>query len=121
MTAILNGEASHDDITYQSIANAFGLKIMLHDESFERMKRLSKPHPGQPNFSWDEDSPVKTARLRMVELPLDQSLDLQKQVIFPMDDAWVPVAVVNGNIHILPGVPRLCKRRPGQRTRLANN
>lgn len=99
----------HDDITYQSIAKAFGLKLILHDDAFSRMKAISRPNKTQPNFSWDVDSPAKTARLRMVELPIDESRDLSKQVLFPRDDLWVPVAVVNGNIHILPGVPRLCK------------
>lgn len=47
----------------------------------------------------------------MVELPMDDSRDPGKQVIFPKDDLWVPVSVVNGNIHILPGVPRLCTFR----------
>ncbi|ORY58108.1 molybdenum cofactor synthesis domain-containing protein [Pseudomassariella vexata] len=98
---------THDDITYQSIAKAFGLQLKLHEESFERMKKLSKPHKSEPNFSWDVESPTKTARLRMVELPIDESRDLKKQVFFTRDDLWVPVSVVNGNIHILPGVPRL--------------
>ncbi len=72
------------------------------------MKRLHKPQASQPAFSWDEDSPIRRARLRMVELPTDESRDLKSQFLFPLDDKWVPVAVVNGNIHILPGVPRLC-------------
>ncbi|KAA8571286.1 hypothetical protein EYC84_000610 [Monilinia fructicola] len=67
---------THDDITYQSIGNAFGLKLKLHQEAYERMKRLSKPHPRQPNFNWDEDTPAKKAKLRMVELPLDESRDV---------------------------------------------
>ncbi|KAI3318695.1 molybdopterin binding domain-containing protein [Xylariaceae sp. AK1471] len=98
---------THDDITYQSIAKAFGLSLKLHTEAYERMKTLSKPHKSQPNFSWDVDSPAKTARLRMVKIPIDESRDLDKQVLFPRDELWVPVSVVNGNIHILPGVPRL--------------
>jgi molybdopterin-biosynthesis enzyme MoeA-like protein len=106
---IPNSQDRHDDITYQSIAKAFGLPLILHKESFERMKRLSRPHKSQPNFSWDEDTPALKARLRMVELPTDQSRDLQKQFLFPRDDMWVPVAVVNGNVHILPGIPRLCR------------
>lgn len=73
------------------------------------MKKLSKPNKLQPNFSWDVDSPAKTARLRMVELPIDESRDMNKQVLFPRDELWVPVSVVNGNVHILPGVPKLCK------------
>ncbi len=76
------------------------------------MKKLSRPHPSQPNFSWDEDTPARTAKLRMVELPTDESRDLKKQVLFPRDDLWVPVAVANGNVHILPGIPRLCELAP---------
>jgi len=101
---------SHDDITYQSIAKAFGLKLKLHQEAYERMKRLSKPHPSQPNFNWDEDSPARRAKLRMIELPTDDSRDSKSQFLFPVDDLWVPVACVNGNVHILPGVPRLFEK-----------
>lgn len=46
----------------------------------------------------------------MIELPTDSSRDLSKQAVFPQEDLWVPVSVVNGNIHILPGVPRLFER-----------
>jgi molybdopterin-biosynthesis enzyme MoeA-like protein len=102
--------SSHDDITYQSIAKAFGLKLKLHQEAYERMKKLSKPHPSQPNFSWDEDTPARKAKLRMIELPTDESRDLNKQVLFPHEDLWVPVACINGNVHILPGVPRLFEK-----------
>ncbi|TAQ91595.1 hypothetical protein B7494_g108 [Chlorociboria aeruginascens] len=101
---------THDDISYQSIGKAFGLKLKLHQEAFERMKKISKPHPGQPNFSWDEDSPARKAKLRMIELPTDESRDLKSQVIFPVEELWVPVACVNGNVHILPGVPRLFEK-----------
>jgi hypothetical protein len=73
------------------------------------MRELSVPHPSQPNFKWDEDSPALRARLRMVELPFDEKRDTEKQVIFAREELWVPVAVVNGNVHILPGVPRLCR------------
>lgn len=97
----------HDDITYESIAKAFDLKLKLHDEALAKMKRLSKPHKSQPNFSWDEPSAALTAKLRMVELPNDASRPEKDQVVFPKEDLWVPVSVVNGNIHILPGVPRL--------------
>jgi molybdenum cofactor synthesis domain-containing protein len=105
---------THDDITYSSIAKAFGLKLKLHQAAFERMKRLSKPHPSQsqsqPVFDWDTPSPTLTARLRMVELPFDETLPEDKQSVFPVEDSWVPIAIVNGNVHILPGVPRLFER-----------
>ncbi|KAF5860007.1 hypothetical protein ETB97_002146 [Aspergillus alliaceus] len=104
------GTKSHDDITYESIAKAFGLKLKLHRAAFDRMKKLSKPHPMQPQFDWDTPSPGLTAKLRMVELPHDDTLPEEQQAIFVADDMWVPIAIVNGNVHILPGVPRLFER-----------
>ena len=71
------------------------------------MKKLSKPHPSQQSFSWDKPSPALEAKLRMIRLPIDKSRSDQDQVIFVKDDLWVPISVVNGNTHILPGVPRL--------------
>ncbi|KAG9230822.1 MoaB/Mog domain-containing protein [Amylocarpus encephaloides] len=101
---------THDDITYQSIGKAFNLPLRLHEEAYAKMKELSKPHPSQPNFSWDDDSPARRAKLRMIELPTDESRDANQQVIFPQEDIWVPVACINGNVHVLPGVPRLFER-----------
>ena len=71
------------------------------------MKRLSKPHPYQPKFNWDTPSPALTAKLRMVELPHDPKRTDAEQALFVSDALWVPIAVVNGNVHILPGIPRL--------------
>jgi molybdopterin-biosynthesis enzyme MoeA-like protein len=73
------------------------------------MRKLSKPNPHQPNFSWDTPSDALTARKRMVELPLDLSRPLSDQVLFVSEELWVPLCIVNGNVHILPGVPRLFK------------
>ena len=98
---------THDDITYESIAKAFDLPLKLHEKSFEKMKQLSRPHKSQPNFRWDEPSPALTAKLRMVELPYNDKQPDDEQVLFVKEDLWVPISVVNGNIHILPGVPRL--------------
>lgn len=99
--------ARHDDITYQSIAKAFGLNLKLHETALQRMKALSQPHLSQPNFSYDVPSPALEAKLRMIRLPIDESRDESSQVLFVNDNLWVPINVVNGNIHVLPGVPRL--------------
>ncbi|RDA87365.1 hypothetical protein CP532_7011 [Ophiocordyceps camponoti-leonardi (nom. inval.)] len=101
---------THDDITYQSIAKAFNLPLKLHQQAFDKMKRLSKPHPSQPGFSYDVDSPELRAKMRMVELPTDEGRPRESQFLFPREDLWVPVCVVNGNVHVLPGVPRLFVR-----------
>jgi molybdenum cofactor synthesis domain-containing protein len=98
---------THDDITYASIAKAFGLELKLHDKTMEKMRRLSRPHKSQPNFDWDTPSPALKAKMRMAELPWDPKKAEEEQVLFPNDALWVPISVVNNNIHILPGVPRL--------------
>lgn len=95
-------------MTYQSIATALHLPVKLHQAAYDRMRKLSVPHPSQPDFNWEEDSPALRARLRMVQLPYDDDREDGKQIYFPFDDLWVPIAIVNGNVHILPGVPRLC-------------
>ncbi|KAL8796172.1 MAG: hypothetical protein Q9195_001505 [Heterodermia aff. obscurata] len=80
----------HDDITYQSIAKAFGLKLKLHEDALRRMKALSKPHPSQPNFSWDEPSPALEAKLRMIRLPIDESRDERDQALFVDETLLIP-------------------------------
>ena len=110
MTKLTHHVTRHDDITYQSIAKAFGLKLVEHPEALERMKTLTKVHPSQPNFSFDVPSPALEAKKRMIRLPIDTSRDDKDQVLFVDESLWVPIAVVNGNIHILPGVPRLFEK-----------
>lgn len=99
---------THDDITYQSIAQAFNLPLELHDGAFKLMKGMSSASK-DPNFDWDTPSPQLDAKLRMVRLPIDKSRPVDDvQVLFvDPEKLWVPVSVVNGNVHILPGVPRL--------------
>ncbi|KAM0284704.1 hypothetical protein ACHAQH_001859 [Verticillium albo-atrum] len=101
---------THDDITYESIGKAFDLPLVLNEDAYARMKKLSKPHSSQPNFTWDVDSPARQAKMRMVILPTDEARDKSKQFLFPHENLWVPVNVVNGNVHILPGVPRLFEK-----------
>ncbi|ETI21610.1 hypothetical protein G647_07957 [Cladophialophora carrionii CBS 160.54] len=98
---------THDDITYQSIAKAFGLELRLHEPTWAKMRKFSRPHKSQPNFDWDVPSPALTAKMRMAQLPTDPNIPDEQQAIHVKEDLWVPLAVVNGNIHILPGVPRL--------------
>lgn len=101
---------THDDITYASIAKAFDLPLVKHETALDKMKKLSRPHAQQKDFSWDEDSPARRARYRMIELPYDKNLPDEEQVIFASEDLWVPISVVNGNIHIFPGIPRLFEK-----------
>lgn len=67
------------------------------------MRLLSKPKPNTAPFDWDTPSPTLTARLRMAELPEGPSV----KIVYVSDSVWVPICVVNYNIHILPGVPSI--------------
>lgn len=55
------------------------------------------------NFDWETPSSALTARMRMVTLPMGAGT----RVLYVNDDMWVPVCVVNYNVHILPGIPRI--------------
>ena len=82
---------THDDITYEAIAKALGLKIELHAETHERMKFHYKERGIELNES----------RLRMAHLPTPC------RVLPPSSDIWVPLCNVGDNVYILPGIPRL--------------
>jgi molybdopterin-biosynthesis enzyme MoeA-like protein len=43
----------------------------------------------------------------MVQLPFHADFTWEDQSVFPLAESWVPIAIVNGNVHILPGVPGL--------------
>ncbi|KAK9321305.1 MoaB/Mog domain-containing protein [Lipomyces orientalis] len=88
---------THDDITYQSIAKAFNLPLVLHDETVERMKRLGIRRL-DPN-----DKEAINAQMRMATLPKGTEVE----VIYSMENSWVPVVRVASKIHILPGIPQL--------------
>jgi molybdopterin-biosynthesis enzyme MoeA-like protein len=61
----------------------------------------------------------------MVILPHDAARPADEQALFVCENLWVPIAVVNGNVHVLPGVPRLFEQlldglRPRLEPRLAD-
>src|SRR5579863_10462872 len=78
---------THDDITSASIAEAFGVKLILHPEA----RRILEAHypPGALN----------EARLRMAQVPEGASLLLN-----PISRA--PGFAI-GNVYVLPGVPQI--------------
>jgi len=82
-----------DDITYSSIAYAFGLELKLDEETCQSMVRIASKRI--------DDWSLTESRKRMVIFPYPAD------IIRTGDDMWVPIVVVNGNVHILPGIPRL--------------
>jgi len=94
---------THDDITYPSLAKAFGNKLELHEPTMKRMKQMRKRQPGMENFDWETPSAALTARQRMALLPTGEGAT----ALFVSEEVWVPVCIVGWNVHILPGVPRI--------------
>ncbi|KAJ8096564.1 MoaB/Mog domain-containing protein [Lipomyces tetrasporus] len=91
---------THDDITYQSIAKAFDLPLVLHEETVKRMQRLGIRRL-DPN-----DNEAINAQMRMATLPKGTPAT-EAEVIYSLENSWVPVVRVASKIHILPGIPQL--------------
>ncbi|KAI8879902.1 Molybdopterin binding protein [Backusella circina FSU 941] len=84
---------THDDITYSALAKAYNLSLKLDQETCEKMLKMSRTK--FPDWTLTE------ARKRMALFPEPCGI-LRKNEAY-----WVPVVVVNKNIHVLPGIPRL--------------
>ncbi|KAG6617524.1 FAD synthase [Phytophthora cinnamomi] len=83
---------THDDITYESIAKAFGLGVALHEPTMTAMtKSLEEKFP-----TFKMNVGVK----RMAVLP-EGCKTLH-------GSGWTPIAVVE-NVYILPGIPSMVK------------
>ncbi|CAL8465971.1 g5507 [Coccomyxa elongata] len=80
---------THDDVTYEAIAAAFGVALELHQPTVERMKE---------NYS-KRGVELNDARLRMAMLP-------QTSQVLYTPDLWVPLVNLRG-VYVLPGIPRL--------------
>ncbi|PWW79865.1 Molybdopterin binding protein [Tuber magnatum] len=96
---------THDDITYPSIANAFNLPLTLHNETWTRMRKLSKSNKTNPPFDWETPSPMLTAKQRMALLPAGPNV----RNVYISPDLWVPICIVD-NVHILPGIPSMFRK-----------
>ncbi|KAE9192856.1 hypothetical protein PF004_g21186 [Phytophthora fragariae] len=91
---------THDDITYESIAKAFGVGVVLGKIFLSVAHRLTYLLPANfgeekyPGISFDDS--VK----RMATLPAGCK-------VLP-SSGWTPIAVVE-NVYILPGIPSMVK------------
>lgn len=88
---------THDDITYESLAQAFGLDIELDQETVFKMKKLRKGKNVELNKE------AQDAQNRMAILPKGENVEY----IYVSEDLWVPVVGINQQVFILPGVPQL--------------
>lgn len=82
---------THDDVTYESIAQAFERRLEYHQPSLKKMQEYYQIH--YPT------SVLNEARKRMVLLPMPCQ-------VIEIDGIWVPLVQVE-NVYIFPGVPEL--------------
>ena len=81
---------THDDVTMESIAKAFGQAMRLDEQMCARIERAQK-------------EPLNDAMRKMALMPEGAN-------VIDVSDLWFPVVVVE-NVHILPGIPQLFEKK----------
>jgi molybdenum cofactor synthesis domain-containing protein len=82
---------THDDVTYEGVAQAFGRNLEIHAPTLAIMEEhLRQRYP---------DRPMNEERKRMALIP-------QGSEVWTTPALWVPLVVIE-NVHILPGIPQL--------------
>jgi molybdenum cofactor synthesis domain-containing protein len=81
---------THDDVTMDGVALAFGTKLQLDRSIAERIERAQGQRPN-------------ASMLKMAMLPANA-------ITLDTGDLWFPVVVVE-NVHIFPGIPELLRKK----------
>lgn len=84
---------THDDITYESIASAFGLEMKVDQMTYEYIEKQIKKGGKE----------MTKHHARLATFPSPASLLRERKEIV------IPIVVVNTNVYILPGIPHLFK------------
>jgi FAD synthetase len=82
---------THDDVTMEGVAQAFGTELECHPELERRLRRALGGK--EPNAS----------QLKMCMLPRGSEL-------VPTPDLWFPLVHV-GNVYVFPGIPKLLQAK----------
>ncbi len=81
---------THDDVTIEGIARAFGRRVIRHSE----LERLLRTRYGDD---------LNEARLKLTEVPEGATLVTE-------DGLWLPAVTVD-NVYIFPGIPDLLRQK----------
>jgi molybdenum cofactor synthesis domain-containing protein len=81
---------THDDLTMEAVAQAFGRKLVLNQNMCERIERAS-------------GAPVNESQRKMAMLP-------EGAKVIDAGDLWFPIVVVE-NVHVFPGIPQLLQKK----------
>ncbi|EGV62508.1 Molybdopterin binding protein [Yamadazyma tenuis ATCC 10573] len=94
---------THDDITYESIAHAFGVECKRDQQTVDRMHSL------RTEYLTTLTDRRLAAFYRMATFPVaSDTVSVDK--IYTDDSLWVPVVGINSQVYILPGVPQLFEK-----------
>ncbi|KAJ2494050.1 hypothetical protein IWW37_000128 [Coemansia sp. RSA 2050] len=91
---------THDDITYDAVAQAFGGGLAYHEGTLARMRHIMQSR-GSATMPDPRGTAEQVALARMALLPANA------EVVFPCEEYWVPVVSVNDRVHVFPGIPKL--------------
>ncbi|GMG26423.1 unnamed protein product [Ambrosiozyma monospora] len=89
--------ATHDDITYDSIAQCFGLPLKFSQIAFDRYLSLR----GDSHLKTLDDDQL-TGFKKMFNLPFHED---RVELLFA-EHTWTPVVRIDQRLSVLPGVPR---------------
>jgi molybdenum cofactor synthesis domain-containing protein len=81
---------THDDLTIEGIAAAFGVSVVLSESIEERIRRATHKEPNE-------------SMLKMAMIPEGASL-------LDAGDLWFPLVIVE-NVYIFPGIPELLRKK----------
>lgn len=81
---------THDDLTIDGVAAAFGRSLELSESIMDRLRRATGHEPNE-------------SQLKMAQIPFGASL-------LDAGDLWFPLVVVE-NVYILPGIPELMRKK----------
>ncbi len=81
---------THDDVTMDGIAAAFGVPMVLNDSIVARLERA-------------QGKPLNESMIKMAKVP-------EGTVLIDAGDLWFPVVNIE-NVYILPGIPELLQKK----------
>jgi molybdenum cofactor synthesis domain-containing protein len=81
---------THDDLTMDGVAKAFGVPLRIHESIVERIERA-------------QGHAANESMIKMAGLP-------EGAVLVDAGDLWFPVVVVH-NVYVFPGIPELLRRK----------
>ena len=81
---------THDDVTMESVAQAFDQELVLDEQICARIERTQK-------------DPLNDAMKKMAYMP-------KGACVIDVSDLWFPVIVIE-NVHVLPGIPQLFEKK----------